>query len=186
MVYLQIACMFSQVGNSFFFISGGRHIPLPLSFPIDRADPSTWILPLNVAPPLHPQHEHHPGAEPAAQPAVDPFGMPLPEQHHAQPPPYWAPGPDTPTPQQMFELMQTMNTNITNLANQNATQFTQLRNYVDERFNSLDQQIADLRTSINGQYGESQQYMAGQFGTFNSDMTQLTTQMGRIDRKSVV
>jgi hypothetical protein len=176
MVYLQTACMFSQVGNSFFFISGGRHIPLPLPFPIDKADPTTWILPLNVAPPLHPQHEHHPGAEPAAQPAVDPFGMPLPEQHHAQPPPYWAPGPDQPTPQQMFALMQTMNENITQLRTSVEARF----NSVDERFTSVNQQIADLRTSINGQYGESQQYMAGQFGTFHSDITQLTTHMGRM------
>ena len=49
-----------------------------------------------------------------------------------------------------------------------------------ERFTSVDQQIADLRTYIRGQYGEQQTYMSGQFGTSHSDMTQLTTQMGRM------
>ena len=64
-----------------FHLRWSTHVPLPLQFPIDKADPATWILPLNVAPPILQSHEPHPDAAPAAQPAVDPFGMPLPEQH---------------------------------------------------------------------------------------------------------
>lgn len=53
MAYLQASGMFSQLGDSHFFIScGGRQVPLPLPVPIDRADPTTWILPLHVTPPL--------------------------------------------------------------------------------------------------------------------------------------
>jgi hypothetical protein len=55
MAYLQAAGIFSRLGDSYFFICrGGQQIPLPLPFLIDRADPTTWILPLHVAPPLHP------------------------------------------------------------------------------------------------------------------------------------
>lgn len=75
MTYLQTAGMFSQNGDSYFFTSrGGQQIPLPLHVPIDRADPTTWILPLHMAPPLQPH------AEPNAQQPVDPFGAPPPEQ----------------------------------------------------------------------------------------------------------
>jgi hypothetical protein len=116
MTYLQTAGIFSQHGDSYFFTSrGGQHIPLPLPVPIDRADSTTWILPLHMAPPLQPQHQHQPHAEPDTQQPVDPYGAPPPEQQYAPPPPYWAPGPDQVTPQQMYDLMQQMNTNITNL-----------------------------------------------------------------------
>jgi flagellar basal body rod protein FlgC len=81
----------------------------------------------------------------------------------------------------MYELMQTMSTNITNLATQSATQYTQLRSYIDERFTSCDRQIADLRTYIHGQYGEHQTYMSGQFGDLHTEMTQLGSQMGRMN-----